>query len=210
MRRKQKLECNQVARGSRALGRRALCIVAIGAMALAFPFWHVTAQDSGPTEYQLKAAFLFNFAKFIEWPPSSFASHQTPFVICILGADPFGRAIDDTLRGETIEGRAVIVERTHDLSQLRHCQVAFISASDKDHLREIFQSVRGANVLLVGETAGFASAGGAIQFEMRGDHIRFSINPEAAERAGLRVSSKLLSLATIVHDSGGNGKGGTS
>jgi hypothetical protein len=207
MRRKQKLECNEVARASRALGRRALCIVAIGAMALAFPCWRVKAQDSAPTEYQLKAAFLFNFAKFVDWPASSFASAQAPFAICILGEDPFGAAIDDTLRAGTIEGRAVTVERIHDASQLRSCQVAFISASEKDHMREILQSVRGANVLLVGETTGFAAAGGAIQFQLQDNHIRFSINPDAAERAGLCVSSKLLSLATIVHDSAGKGKG---
>jgi hypothetical protein len=204
---KQKREWNYQKPKSWTLVRRLACMLAIATIALAFPCWHVTAQDSGPTEYQLKAAFLFNFAKFVDWPRSSFANPRSLFSICILGADPFGRAIDDTLRGQTIGGRSVSVERTHDASQLRHCQVAFISASEKDHLREILQSVRGANVLLVGETAGFASAGGAIQFEMRDDHIRFSINPEAAERAGLRVSSKLLSLATIVHDAAGNGKG---
>jgi YfiR/HmsC-like len=191
----------------RALARRAVCIAAIATMALAFPCWRVKAQDSAPTEYQLKAAFLFNFAKFIDWPASSFASAQAPFAICILGEDPFGAAIDDTLRGGTIEGRAVTVERIHDASQLRSCQVAFISASEKDHMRELLQSVRGANVLLVGETTGFAAAGGAIQFQLQDNHIRFSINPDAAERAGLCVSSKLLSLATIVHDSAGKGKG---
>lgn len=191
---------------SRALARRVICIVAIAAIALVFPWWRATAQDAGPTEYQLKAAFLVNFAKFIDWPPGSFANPQAPFAVCILGADPFGATIDDTLRGQSIGGRAVIVQRVRDASQLRHCQIAFISASEKDHLREILQNVRGANVLLVGETDGFASQGGAIQFQMQDEHIRFSINPDAAERAGLRVSSKLLSLATIVHDAAGDGK----
>ncbi|MGA9884988.1 MAG: YfiR family protein [Candidatus Acidiferrales bacterium] len=164
-------------------------------------------QEPGPTEYQLKAAFLFNFAKFVEWPPSSFTSLQEPFSICILGTDPFGPVIDETLRGQMIEGRAVTVLRVQEAAQLRHCQVAFISASNKDTLAQILQTVRGANVLLVGETPGFAAAGGAIQFQMQENRVRFSINPEAAERAGLHVSSKLLSLATIVHDADGNGKG---
>jgi len=207
MMQKKNFERNHRERLSRALTRRLLCILAIGAMALIFPGRRATAQESGPTEYQLKAAFLFNFAKFIDWPPSSFATPQSAFSICILGSDPFGTAIDETLRGQSIGGRAVTVQRLRDATQLRRCQVAFISASEKDHLREILQSVRGSNVLLVGETAGFASRGGAIQFQTEDEHIRFSINPDAAERAGLHVSSKLLSLATIVHDSAGNGKG---
>lgn len=167
-----------------------------------------TGQQPSPTEYQLKAAFLFNFAKFVEWPASDFSSSQSKFSICIVGADPFGRAIDDTLRGQAIEGRAVTVIRVQQSSDLRHCQIAFISATEKSRLQDILQSVRGSNVLLVGETPGFAAAGGAIQFQMQNNRVRFSINPEAAGRAGLRISSKLLSLATIIHnapDSGGKG-----
>jgi hypothetical protein len=112
------------------------------------------------------------------------------------------------LRGQTIGGRSAVVQRVRVAAQLRHCQVAFISASENGHLRDILQTVRGANVLLVGETPGFAVAGGTIQFEMRDNHVRFSINLDAAERAGLHVSSTLLSLATLVHDaraSGGKG-----
>ncbi|MGH9717090.1 MAG: YfiR family protein [Candidatus Acidiferrales bacterium] len=179
--------------------------VAILAFALVVGSFRVAARQNGPSEYQLKAAFLFNFAKFVDWPRSSFASPNAPFSICILGADPFGQTIDDTLQGQKIGGRAVVVQRFQNASQLRYCQIAFISASEKGHLQAILQSVRGANVLLVGETAGFAAAGGAIQFEMEDDRICFSINPAAAERAGLHVSSKLLSLATIVRD--GEGKG---
>ncbi len=164
------------------------------------------AQESAPTEYQLKAAFLFNFAKFVDWPAGSFASPEAPFSICILGADPFGPVIDETLRDQRIDGRAVNVKRLRGATQLRRCQVAFISAAEKNSLPEILQSVRGANVLLVGETAGFAAGGGAIQFEMDHHRVRFSINLEAAERAGLHVSSRLLSLAMIVHDAGA-GKG---
>ncbi|MGH9688160.1 MAG: YfiR family protein [Candidatus Acidiferrales bacterium] len=164
-------------------------------------------QEPGPTEYQLKAAFLFNFAKFVEWPASSFASPQGPFSICILGTDPFGPGIDETLQGQMIGGRAVTVLRVREAAQLRRCQVAFISASEKGNLPRILQTLRGANVLLVGETPGFVAAGGTIEFEMQDNRVRFSINPDAAERAGLRVSSKLLSLATIVHDADENGKG---
>lgn len=186
--------------------RRSAVIVALTAVLFGA---QASAQQNGPTEYQLKAAFLFNFAKFVEWPPSSFAYPKAPFVICILGTDPFGQSIDDTLRGQSIGTHGVAVLRVHDASQLRHCQMAFISPSEKTPVQAVLQMLRGANVLLVGETPGFASAGGAIQFEMRNNRIRFSINPGAAQRAGLQVSSKLLSLATIVHDgeSAGGGKG---
>lgn len=195
-----------------ALRARGRCyrrsIAALVGLALIFFCGRAAGRDSGPTEYQLKAAFLFNFAKFVEWPASDFPSSHSEFSICILGTDPFGPAIDDELRGQTIDGRGVGVARVHQLAELKHCQIAFISASEKDRLPEILQSVRGSNVLLVGESSGFAKAGGAIEFEMQNNHVRFSINPEAAERAGLRISSKLLSLATIIHnapDSGGKG-----
>lgn len=194
------------ARSLRRFSWRAAAIVAVAAV-LFGP--HLSAQQNSPTEYQVKAAFLFNFAKFVDWPPSSFAGPKSPFVICILGADPFGQAIDETLRGQAIGSHPVAVQRVQDPSQLRHCHMAFISASEKIRLQAILQSVRDANVLLVGDTPGFAARGGAIQFQMQDQRIRFSINPAAAERAGLRVSSKLLALATIVHDgeTGSGGKG---
>jgi len=191
--------------GLRRNGWRGLLLFAVVALLLCGS--RVSAQGSGPTEYQLKAAFLFNFAKFVDWPPDSFASPQAPFLICIVGNDPFGGAIDSTLRGQSIRGRAVAVQRVQDVSQLRHCQMAFVSSSERRQLQEILQNIQGASVLLVGESPGFAAAGGAIQFGMKDDRVRFSINPDAAARAGLRVSSKLLSLATIVHDAGGKPKG---
>lgn len=178
-------------------------------LALIFCTLPAAGQEPGPTEYQLKAAFLFNFAKFIEWPLGSFSGPQAPFSICILGADPFGPLMEETVRGQAISGRVVRVRRVRNPADLRRCQIAFISTTEKNHLQDIFQAVRGANVLLVGETSGFTEAGGAIEFQMMDNRVRFSINPEAAERAGLRVSSKLLSLATIVHD-GSSGKGGGS
>jgi YfiR/HmsC-like len=195
---------------SRVVARRLLCVVAIVATILAFPCRSVAAQEAGPTEYQLKAAFLFNFAKFVDWPPSSFAGPQAPFTICIFGNDPFGQAVDSTLKGQSIRGRAVNIRRIQEVTQLRHCQIAFVGASEQHHVHEIVQSLRGASVLLVGESRGFAAEGGAIQFQMEDNRVRFSINPDAAERARLRVSSKLLSLATIVRDSADHEKGGSS
>jgi hypothetical protein len=159
------------------------------------------AQTEAPGEYQLKAAFLFNFAKFIDWPATSFATPQSPFTICILGTDPFRRAMDDAWRGKTVGDRAVAVERSKDLAYARRCQIVFVSSSEKRRVREILGSLRGTNALVVGETDGFAEAGAAVQFTIEDDRVRFLINTDAAARAGLKVSSKLLSLARVVHDS---------
>jgi hypothetical protein len=146
---------------------------------------------------------LFNFAKFVDWPSSSFAGPQSAFSICIMGADPFGRIIDDSLRGKAIGGHPVAVERARDANEARHCQMVFVGYSEKGRVAEILGSLRGTNALIVGETEGFAAAGGAIQFAIEENHVRFLINPDAAERAGLKLSSKLLALATIVHDGRG-------
>lgn len=159
------------------------------------------AQAVPPGEYQLKAAFLFNFAKFIDWPPASFANPQSPFTICILGADPFGRAMDDALQGKMIGDRPVAVERIRNLADARRCQIVFISSSEKRQLREILNGLRGTSALVVGETEGFAAAGGVIQFALEENRVHFLINTDAADRAGVKVSSKLLSLARVVHDS---------
>ncbi|HKS81272.1 MAG TPA: YfiR family protein [Candidatus Acidoferrales bacterium] len=164
-----------------------------------------TAQQT-PSEYQLKAAFLFNFAKFVDWPPESFANPQAPFAICVLGKDPFGRALDDLSPGKTIGERPVVVERLKDAHNAKHCQVVFVSGSESRNLAGILEGLRGTNALTVGDSNGFAVAGGAIQFTVEENHVRFLINPEAGERAGLKFSSKLLALAKIVHEPERGGK----
>jgi hypothetical protein len=166
-------------------------------------------QGGQPTEYQLKAAFLFNFAKFVNWPDASFASSQAPFTICVIGQDPFGETLNQSLLGKTMGGRAVQIMRFPDentLAEARHCQIAFISASEKNHFHEVIESLSGTTTLLVGDADGFAASGGAIEFMLEDNHIRFAINPDAADRANLKVSSKLLDLAKIVHDGSNNGK----
>ena len=164
------------------------------------------AQNSAPSEYQLKAAFLYSFAKFVDWPPGSFASPQSPFAICILGLDPFGTAIDDTLRGKSIGEHPVTIERAKEPVEARHCQIIFVSSSEKLRLGEILMALRGANVLVVGESEDFADSGGTIQLMLEQNHIRFAINTDAAEGSGLRISSKLLALAKIVHTEADPGK----
>ena len=165
------------------------------------------AQAEAPSEYQLKAAFLFNFAKFIEWPGTSFATPQSPFTICILGTDPFGNVMDDALQGKTVGGRSVAVERSKDLADARHCQIVFVSSAEHRRLPQILSGLHGTHALVVGETEGFAAGGGIIQFSLENDRVHFLINTDAADRAGLKVSSKLLSLAQIVHDAAKDGGG---
>jgi hypothetical protein len=190
------------AAGSRGVSRFCRSFVALLASALAVGAPIASAQASAPAEYQLKAAFLFNFAKFIDWPAASFSGPEARFSICILGLDPFGRSMDDLLQGKMIADRRVSVERSKQIADVRHCQMVFVSSSEKSRVKEILEGLKGTNVLVVGETDGFAEAGGAIQFAIEDNHVRFLINTDAADRAGLKVSSSLLSLAHVVHDGG--------
>jgi hypothetical protein len=168
--------------------------------AFGFPVLSARGQSDGTSGYKVKTAFLFNFAKFIEWPASSFATPQSPFAICVLGQDPFGSTLTDTLQGKMIGERPLAVRRLKDKLEARSCQIVFVSSSENTRLADIIGTLRGANVLLVGETNGFAVSGGTIEFTLENDSVRFSINTDAADRSGLKFSSKLLALAQLVHD----------
>jgi YfiR/HmsC-like len=161
---------------------------------------HSPAQTTGPTEYALKAAFLFNFAKFVEWPPSAFATPQSAFLVCVLGADPFGGALDDALLRHSVQGHAVALLRLKRNADIVDCQILFIPASERNRLPEVITKLRGQPVLVVGENDDFASSGGVIQFALEQNRIHFLINTDAADRSGLKFSSKLLALAKIVRD----------
>ena len=158
------------------------------------PGW-LHAQGSQLTEYQLKAAFLYNFAKFIDWPPEAFADGKAPFVFGILGDNPFGNDLERTVAGKTINDHPVSVQIFHTAAEAGHCQILFISNSEKKHFSEILQSLHGNPVLTVGETDEFMQAGGMINFLLQDGKIRFQINDDAAKAARLKISSKLLSLA---------------
>ena len=154
------------------------------------------AQESPPTEYQLKAAFLLNFAKFVEWPPAVFAEAASPFVLGILGENPFGDALERTIRDKTINNRPLLIKEFRSGAESTNCHILFISTSEKTRLPEILAGLRGASVLTVGETDRFNESGGIINFVRQGNKIRFQINEVAAKSAGLKLSSKLLSLAS--------------
>ncbi len=160
----------------------------------------VWAQVNPLNEYQLKAAFLFNFAKFVDWPPSTFSDVQSPINLCILGDDPFGDALDELVHGKIINAREIAIRRTRKVEELKACHVVFISDSEDRRLPDIFDDLKASSALTVGESPEFAERGGGIQFYMDEGRVRFSINVDAVRRAHVTVSSKLLALARIVHD----------
>jgi hypothetical protein len=151
-----------------------------------------------PREYQLKAVFLFNFAQFVDWPPEAFPEAQTPLVIGVLGEDPFGAYLDETVRGETVNNRPLIVQRYRQVEEIKTCHVLFISQSETDRLEQILADLKGRNILTVGDADGFARRGGMIRFVIDKNKIRLRVNLEAAKDANLVISSKLLRPAEIV------------
>ena len=173
----------------------------------AFNFPRVLPAQLRPSsEYELKAAFLFNFAKFVDWPPNTFAGPDAPFLVCVLGTDPFGGTLDNALRGKVIAEHPAGVARLKRVSDISGCQILFVAASESHLLPEVLAKIRGQYVLVIGESDDFASSGGAIQFTLEENRVRFFINPDAADRAGLKISSKLLALAKIVRDAPATGK----
>ena len=156
------------------------------------------AQAAPPAEYQLKAIFLFNFAQFVEWPPEAFPEANTPLIIGVLGEDPFGAYLDQTVRGEKVNDRLLAVQRYRRVDEIKTCHILFISQSEANRLEPIFTSLKGRNTLTVGDAVGFARRGGMIRFVTEKNKIRLRINLEAAKAANLTISSKLLRPAEIV------------
>lgn len=155
-------------------------------------------EETKPGEYDVKAAFLVNFIKFVEWPESKISPDSTCSV-CVLGNNPFGSALR-VIQGKSVVGKRVITRLSKDAKGLRKCDVVFISSSEKDKLKEILEEIRNWNILTVGDMKDFARAGGVIQFIIEEDRVHFIINIDAADRAKLRVSSKLLRLSHIFRE----------
>jgi len=156
------------------------------------------AQAPAFDEYQVKAAFLYNFAKFVEWPSGAFTNSTDPIEICIVGQNPFGSTLENMVQGKKVGNRAFAVRQLPDAQQAKGCQILFIGAGEWKRVRTLLDALKGAPVLTVGETDDFTSFGGVIAFQLEGPRVRIQIALEPAERAKLRISSKLLSLAEIV------------
>jgi YfiR/HmsC-like len=168
--------------------------------------WPAQAQENRQPDYRIKAAFLYNFGKFVEWPDAAFASTNAPLVIGVLGGDPFHGDCERIVGNKNINGHPVIVRQisyptsarqASGYPDLKNCHILFISASGSDNLPDILDALKGAKVLTVTDNLDhFATSGVIINFVMENQSVRFEINDEAARRAGLRISSKLLMLRT--------------
>lgn len=154
--------------------------------------------QSASKEYQLKAAFLYNFTKFIEWDAASFSGPGAPIVIGIFGADPFAGELENAVRDRKVNGREIVVRHVSSVAGARNVQLLFVAGDADARSGELKEALRGANVLTVGETDAFTKAGGIITFVIEGDKVRFDINAAAAAQASIRISAQLQKLARSV------------
>ncbi len=180
------LERGVTSRWRRSLIGVLLCLLAAG------------AQAQSATEYQVKAAFLFNFARFVEWPTDAFPSADSALQICVLGQDPFGRDFEQVIVDKIVNGHRIEIAHPDGVPQARACQILFIAASETPHLRAILLGLKGSSVLTVGDAPGFAILGGVINFVLDDGRVRFEINLKAAEQAHLKISARLLTVAKVV------------
>jgi len=156
------------------------------------------AQQPKPSEYQVKAAYLYNFGKFVKWPANVPADKGDSFNVCVLGKDPFGPTLDSALAGEALDGKPVEIRRISRPQDAGDCRVLFISSTEGNHLKEILTALDQSGVLTVSDLPGFTRRGGMIEFVLEGDRIRFEINLANAESARLILSSELLKVAASV------------
>jgi len=190
--------------------RRLAILIAVFSMTLN---WTVSAgaqagDASDSSEYLIKAGFIYNFAKFVEWPSTAFAEPDSPIVIGVLGTDPFGDIINHVVEGKKIGARGFVIRRfkwskeLKDLKDFKECRILFVSSSEKMHFEEIVEAVKGLPILTVGEAPGFAERGGMIRLMLEDNRVRFEVNVDAAHDGNLNISSRLLTLARIISPTG--------
>ena len=149
-------------------------------------------------EYKIKAAYIYNFAKFVTWPEQAWPDPKSPLVIGILGQDPFGLLLAETINGKTVNGRALALRYFKSGAPVEGCHILFVSRSEKERLPALLASLRGKNVLVISELERFARQGGMINFIIAEDRVRFELNLQAVQAAGLQVSSKLCEVGILV------------
>jgi YfiR/HmsC-like len=184
-------------RGGVCLGLLPVVAMILGWSLFAGSAVEVAAQ-SNLSEYQVKAAFLFHFAQFVEWPPETYADVASPLTYCTVGGDPFEGGLDASLKGKTIGGRPVRVLHLREAGESQGCQILFLGIADRKVVSATLAKLNGSPVLTVGESANFAQGGGMIGFLLEDNKVRFNINLDAAERAKLKISARLLTLAKTV------------
>lgn len=199
-----------MSQGHHRIWKLALVAACAVSLYLAFP---ARAQSSDPSgegassEYLIKAGFIYNFAKLMEWPAPVFPQANSPIVIGILGdTDPFQGTLDDVLRGKQVNGHPFVVKHFKWKEDVRGCNILFVSSSAMPHLDELFRAIRGLPILTIGDTPGFAERGGIINFVLEDNRVRFDINVAAAKQANITISSRLLALARIVPETASDGR----
>ncbi len=175
-----------------------LAVVALAALLCGVDVGRVAGQGNTSSEYQVKAAFLFHFAQFVDWPPEAFKGADSPITYCTVGEDPFQGALDASLNGKKIGERAFRVQHFKQAQEMKECQVLFLGAAEKKSIAGELAKLKGAPVLTVGESEHFVQEGGMIGFFLEDNKVRFEINLEAAERGRLKISARLLALAKNV------------
>src|SRR5712692_247216 len=158
------------------------------------------AESSALTMHQVQAAFLFNFAKFVTWPDDAFQRSGDSLIIGVLGEDPFGAVLEETVRDKTVMGKKLAVKRFVRIQDAANSHILFLSSSEESRLPQIMKGLEQANVLTVSDMEQFAERGGMIAFTVEDQKVRFNVNVEAVDRAGLKMGSQLLKLARIVGD----------
>jgi YfiR/HmsC-like len=175
---------------------------ALGTLLYAAPCF--SADRSKPTEYAVKAVYLYNFGKFVSWPSKAGGSNRA-FGICVLGDDPFGHDLDSTVDGETIDGQAVVVKRFASVQNAPGCDILYISVSEDKRLKQILSDLNKLPILTVSDMTKFVERGGMMQFVLEGDRVRFEVNLSSAQKVGLNLSSELLKVAVKVKKGPGTG-----
>ena len=174
------------------------CLLAVAVVVCGFPVArNLRAQAPKPTEYEVEAAYLSNFGRFVEWPART-GPATDPFYVCVLVQDPFGALLDAALKGETIGGLQMAAKRLSGPEDAAGCRLLFVSSSKDSQLNAILGALGTSSVLTVSDMPGFTRRGGMIQFVVSGNRVRFEINLAAAQRAGLTLSSELLKVAVAI------------
>lgn len=162
----------------------------------------VGAVGPRPSEYAVKAAFIYNFARFVEWPASAFAHPEAPLTLCVVGDDPFGAVLDETVRGKTVARHGFFIRRMSHAADAANCHIVFISRSETARLPKVLAALEGKSVMTIGDMEGAAKRGAVMNFLLEGGRVRFAINTEVAKRAGLNLSSQLIKLSTPITSDG--------
>jgi hypothetical protein len=185
--------------------KRVFTLVLVILALIAGPFINGSYGEEDAAESEVKAAFVYNFIKFVDWPAKAFDGPGSPIVLGILGKDDLLEELE-TIKDRTAQGRKLTIKRSNNASELERCHIIYVSKSERDRVAGVLKSASNWSTLTIADIRGFAQAGGMINFTTQGNKISFEINPEVAERAGLKVSSKLLKLAKIVGNSAREGK----